>query len=1438
MALGRFTVSADTPIMRARIFITAGVLSLLALSLFAGSSGTTGLFTAQGSSAGLPFGDFVSDAAAGALNRSYRFYIEVPSTAGRLQVDIFDADIGLGGAGDATANRDRDRAGYDSAVTYRLFDPSGTEVTTRFTTGNNAGPLGSDNAWLTLYSATGNNVADNFGTAAFTNNDGNNNWAAAWNETDGGGAGAGAGAIRVTGGELRIQDGIGGTPSIDREADLLGSPGLGLSQAFFSFDYRTSNDLEDADQLSVQVSNNGGGSWTTLETFSNDSSGSRTYDITAFIANNTRIRFLTAGGLSGTEFFFFDNVRIHDGTKTAGHWELRVDMSNAVTGGDDINAFGLRAHDGTSGSGGTELNVYADSMLPVGVNPPAAGVQSRAYDLFPLITSGCTCSQNDFDLDSDAGNVGSFVYTSNTGAFTQTFNSATLSANNVWNRDNATGWTSDARAVDYGVWTVDATVSSYLNPAVNGNYGTYYVGNFQTAANPPNNNPLPNTHRVYLANDAGTAPVKPYLEQELTADAGPAITVGQTRLITVTLRIVNPTAHAIVFSTPSNVVTANVPGGTALYAGPWSMSQGTIVSQPAMSGSGNVVWNPGTVAAGATVVFSYRVAVTPTSAGQRVLVTATPASGNGTRAQFLDETGNTSQARATFLAGPVCELAVTEGFLTDVLLSSFDVDRSGVRWTTASEAGTLGFNLYREDGSRVNDALIPSKKNGKYHVHDSAATEGARYTLEEVMVSGRTKQYGPMNRLERVAPSTRQERITPAMPSKHAKKAAAAIASFDRAGIARITANDLAAVLGANPNQVAAAFRNGGVRVTDRGSEVAWTNAGDAMLFVAQPANSIYSNDRAYRIELAKGTQMKSVNVASSNAPLSTFTAALELERDVLGATILPVDPESDYWFWDFVLSGDATYGTKTFAVDVPAVASDANASLEMRLQGALDGAQHEARIRVNGVPVGEARWNALDARTATVALPAGVLRDGANEIAIEGILESGAPYGVFYVDGFTVRYERFAKPDAGVIEVARGGAVTAGPFTSAPVVLDTTSATKPALLQGWSFASSNVSLTAPGATQKVLIAESFVAPTLRASAELSLKSQRADWIVIAPRAMRGGAESLANFRQREGLQPLVVDLEQVYDEFAGGNTTPHAIRDFLASTRTWSKAPRYVVLAGTGTVDYRNIEVPAGPMPPMMARTSDGLFASDSAFVDFNRDGLPDLAIGRIPAATAADLDAYVAKLERRSNATAPLLFSADAADQAADFRAVSERARAALGNRPSSDAYVDDLGAAGARNALMNAWRNGASLVAWTGHGGHDQISTAGVLTSYDAESLTASTLPVVVAMTCTINRFENGYVEPLGAALTRAANAGALAVWSASGLSKHGDAAELQRTFTHLASEEPNARVGDLIVRTLTSRPSATGNIYLLLGDPAVRLQLPTENAHEPTSGRTGE
>ena len=144
-------------------------------------------------------------------------------------------------------------------------------------------------------------IADDLASNDFTGNSGTVNWSGDWIEVDGT-VGAGGGNVQVTGGELVLSgpptsaDG----PSAAREADLSGA-----TYASLSFDYRTGSGVEagDPDRVVLEISNNGGSTWNTLEnfdTFTGATSGSRSYDISAYIAADTQVRFRGDNGYGGT----------------------------------------------------------------------------------------------------------------------------------------------------------------------------------------------------------------------------------------------------------------------------------------------------------------------------------------------------------------------------------------------------------------------------------------------------------------------------------------------------------------------------------------------------------------------------------------------------------------------------------------------------------------------------------------------------------------------------------------------------------------------------------------------------------------------------------------------------------------------------------------------------------------------------------------------------------------------------------------------------------------------------------------------------------------------------------------------------------------------------------------------------------------------------------
>src|SRR5205823_14582689 len=107
---------------------------------------------------------------------------------------------------------------------------------------------------------------------------------------------------------------------------------------------------------------------------------------------------------------------------------------------------------------------------------------------------------------------------------------------------------------------------------------------------------------------------------------------------------------------------------------------------------------------------------------------------------------------------------------------------------------------------------------------------------------------------------------------------------------------------------------------------------------------------------------------------------------------------------------------------------------------------------------------------------------------------------------------------------------------------------------------------------------------------------------------------------------------------------------------------PRYVALAGAGTLDYRNLlGYGDNLVPPLLVRSDSGLFPSDNQLGDVDGDGLPEVAVGRIPVLSAAELDAYTAKLAGYENASpadwmGKAVMTADATDRGADFAADSD--------------------------------------------------------------------------------------------------------------------------------------------------------------------------------------
>jgi hypothetical protein len=748
----------------------------------------------------------------------------------------------------------------------------------------------------------------------------------------------------------------------------------------------------------------------------------------------------------------------------AGHWRLQVDMSSARTSGNDVNGYGIRAHDGTSGAGGTELNIYAYSFVPLGVIGPEPTTKTTTF--YPFFTSGCTVDYNDFDGDDTGAGTERLrlYYTSRANLLSGSYRGA---ANDAWQNHPISGYSTDFLNVDTGIWTAQSTFTTLSGSTAN--FGVFWAGNWLAANGAPSTQPQANSFRVYLPTDGGGAPAKPVFNQKISYISGPNPPIDDdTTRIRVELIIFNPAAQTITFSA-SNTVTAYVPGGGVVYAGNPVASQGTVTT-PAIGGTGTVTWNPGTVAGNNTyATLYYEVIVSPTAAtGPRYLVTGTPGS-NGTTARYVDETGNTTQAAATYTYGPLCELAVTKGgdpIPTWVAISCFEADMTSgqptVEWHTNSENGTVGFYLWRKDSESnnyqlVNPNFLPALTNaitgGVYHLVDPDVQYGETvvYRLEEVNARGDSLNYGPFTVTFAAAPAnlqradnfykknsqeipttvrgfqravltaseyekTRQLARRNALPTQRPLPATqdsgrARIAVKSR-GIFHITAVSIASALGMSVTQVEGLIASQQLSLSNMGEPVAWLadeNRG-GIYFYAENLESPYSDQNIYWLEQGSGLAVETVNggTAAPAAATQTFAATNHYEENRYPLTSIFTKPDDDFWLWDFVMAG--TPGT-AFLIQVPGRDTTGRATLTVNLQGASDteaDIDHHVQVLLNGQQIGESFWDGLSAHSCQRDFYQFYLNEGENTVVIRGGNIIGVPYSYFYVNSIDLRYQRY----------------------------------------------------------------------------------------------------------------------------------------------------------------------------------------------------------------------------------------------------------------------------------------------------------------------------------------------------------------------------------------------------------------------------------------------
>ena len=684
----------------------------------------------------------------------------------------------------------------------------------------------------------------------------------------------------------------------------------------------------------------------------------------------------------------------------------------------------------------------------------------------------------------------------------------------------------------------------------------------------------------------------------------------------------------------------------------------------------------------------------------------------------------------------------------------------------------------------------------------------------------------------------------------------------DHDALYRVEGLDIAEFFEVDAQSIERAIRLGGLELKRDGLDVAWTPSrdGQALLFYGQGRPSPWAESGVYRLQMGPGTRMS--QSSGGNPPPGTignYRRTRHIEKQSIPVPHLVSHPEQDFWLWQRLQSDDPAQASRLHNLQVQgAVPSAQPATLRVRLRGGRHSPgtpDHAVRLTLNGQPLGDFEWDGTELLTIDLDLAPGNLIEGDNSLLLEALPTGGPNPSTFYVDSLQWSYERQLAIDVGPLQFTAhdGAVVTLANHGNQPLavdrlrLLDLRRILQPRLMV-------DLTLTPPGGEQVggqilsfqprpgggpfALVPDTAIEAPLRVRldhpSDLASPQAGANYVVIAPAQLLTGAQALVDLRRGLGWRARLVDLEDIYDEFAGGHVDPGAIRRFLIKAHAvWDLPPSHLALVGAGSYDYMDrLGLGASLVPPLLVGSPEGLIASDSYLGDVQgEDLLPEVSIGRIPVTSNSQLEAYVLNLMAFENARPSLrrrlLLVADDADAVGNYPQDLQQAAGLLASTLELF-YLDLSGGdtARTRHELLTLLDRGVGAMVFSGQGGSAQLAAENLLDDAVVSNLhLQGQTPFLAAGPAPINRFAVPGDQALGERMVLHQDGAWIAVLAPTGPVSYSAAKTVNESFLTSVSAG-SATAGDALrqaLARLVSTGATTQDLvsYTLLGDPAISL-----------------
>jgi hypothetical protein len=374
-----------------------------------------------------------------------------------------------------------------------------------------------------------------------------------------------------------------------------------------------------------------------------------------------------------------------------------------------------------------------------------------------------------------------------------------------------------------------------------------------------------------------------------------------------------------------------------------------------------------------------------------------------------------------------------------------------------------------------------------------------------------------------------------------------------------------------------------------------------------------------------------------------------------------------------------------------------------------------------------------------------------------------------------------------------------------------------------------------------------------------------ANYIIVTNNLFLKSAERLAEFHRERGLSVVVVDKDQIFNEFSSGSQDVTAIRDFTKliydrSTGT-SDSLMHLLLFGDASYDYKDIEANNSNLVPIYQSYNSNdhtySYCSDDYYAILDDDegnwGTADakehldIGVGRLPAQFAFEADILVDKIIHYHSEVSKgdwintLTFVADDEDNNNHLEPSETMTSAITLEEPDYnikkiwlDAYEQVSFGSGNKYPKVNeeitkmVSTKGTLVFNYVGHGGENSMAHERVVTRDEIVAWSNyDKLSFYITASCEIAKIDNLYIKSPGELMLLDADGGAIGLLATTravyiGLNTRLNSALVNDNLLKKTNgKTPTLGEAYRKTRNSTQNEGTNARCFILLADPAIRL-----------------